>query len=175
MKTLKNLFLLLLSISMFTLTSCSSDDDGGSNGGASSGTISAKVDGSNFSSLEISSSATIANNGLNLIIIGSNSSGKAITLTINGYEGVGTYEISGGNIFVASASYSETDVSNPTNPSTETWQSPYEDSILGEINISEETDTKIKGTFSFMCKNTLNDNSIKDITDGSFNLDKQVL
>jgi len=157
---------------LITLTGCSSDDDGGSSGGAASGTINAKIDGTNFTSMEISSSATLANSGQNLVIIGSNSSGKAITITIIGYEGEGTYEISGS--MVSSASYSETDVSNPSNPTTEIWQSPYEDSLLGEINISEETENKIKGTFNFMCKNVNGDDSIKNITEGSFDLDKQI-
>ncbi|MFD2824387.1 DUF6252 family protein [Lacinutrix iliipiscaria] len=173
MRNLKQFMLLVMTLSLVSLSSCSKDDDGGSGGSAASGTINAKVDGSDFNSMEISSSATVANSGQNLVIIGSNSSGEAITITIFGYEGVGTYEISGANINI-SASYSETDVSNPSSPTTEIWQSPYEDSVLGEINISEETDTKVKGTFNFMCKNVGGDNSVKNITDGSFDLNKQI-
>ena len=171
MRKLKQFMLLVMTMSLVTLTGCSSDDDGGSGGSAGSGTITAKVDGANFTSMEIASSATLANAGQNLIIIGSNSSGKAFAMTIFGYEGTGTYEISGSN--ANSASYSETDVSDPANPTTEIWQSPYEDSLLGEINISEETDTKVKGTFNFMCKNVNGDNSVKNITEGSFDLNKQ--
>ena len=69
MRTLKNFMLLVMTLSLATFTSCSNDDDGGSGGNAPSGTLIAKVDGTSYESWEISSSATIANNGNNLIII----------------------------------------------------------------------------------------------------------
>src|SRR5690606_9947542 len=81
-------------------------------------------------------------------------SSKAIVMTIVGYDGVGTYPIGGGaNVFtVASYVETEVDLSNPTNPEVVTWSAPYDDSVAGEINISEVTDTKVKGTFSFTAK-----------------------
>lgn len=97
-------------------------------------------------------------------------------MTVFGYEGVGTYEFTGANIAITNtASYTETDVnlSNPTASTTEIWQAPYDATLVGSISISEETDTKVKGTFSFKCKNVNGDASVKDITDGSFNLGKQ--
>ena len=69
MKTIKNFMLLVMTISLVSLTSCKSDDDGGDGGNAPSGTLTARIDGTNYQSLDISSSATVANNGQNLIII----------------------------------------------------------------------------------------------------------
>jgi hypothetical protein len=175
MKTLKQLLFLFITVSFVTYTSCSSSDDGGSPGNAASGTLVAKVDGTSYQSLEISSSATVANGGQNLIIIASNSDGKAFAFTVIGYDGVGTYPLGGGVNIFNSASYSETDVdlSNPQNSTTEIWQAPYDDTMVGELKVSEETDTKVIGTFEFTCKNVNGDNSVKTITDGSFNLNKQ--
>ena len=180
MRKLNQIMLLIMTVSLVTFTSCSKDDDGGSGGNAPSGTLVAKVDGTNYESMEISSSATITNNpsGQSLIIIASNSDGNAFSFTIFGYDGVGTYSFDGSiNTGVNVASYSETDVNlnDPVNSVTEMWQAPYENLSVGSISISEETDTKIIGTFEFDCKNIGGDQSIKNITDGSFNLGKQTL
>ncbi|MCT4629423.1 DUF6252 family protein [Winogradskyella sp.] len=177
MRTLKNFMLLLMTMSLVTFTSCKSDDDGGDGGDAPSGTLIARIDGANFQSLDISSSATVANNGNNLIIIASNSDGNAFSITIVGYSGPGTYPLGGGANIFNSASYTETDVdiSNPQNSTTEIWQAPYDDTQVGEVNISEETENKIMGTFNFNGKNVNGDQSLKDITNGSFNLDKQTI
>lgn len=92
------------------LLSCLKSDSEGGNGSASSGILTAKIDGMSFESMKVSSSATIANVGLgdNLIIIASNSDGNVFTITIFGYTGTGTYEITGANIAITNtASYSE--------------------------------------------------------------------
>ncbi|WP_417871002.1 DUF6252 family protein [Winogradskyella sp.] len=177
MRTLKNFMLLVMTLSLATFISCSSDDDGGSGGNAPSGTLVAKVDGTNYESWEISSSATIANNGNNLIIIASNSDGNAFSFTIWGYEGVGTYDFDASiisNVNVASYTETDVDLNNPQNSTTEIWQAPYDDSMVGSLSVSEETDDKLIGTFEFTCKNVNGDQSVKTITDGSFNLNKQV-
>jgi hypothetical protein len=176
MKTLKNLLVLAISISAFTFISCQSDDNGGGGGAVEAGTLTAQIDGVTFQSLEISSSATLANAGgtLNLVIIASNSDGNAFSIVIFGYDGTGTYDITGDNIAILNtASYSETDISDPMNPSTEIWQAPFDNTMVGSVSISEETDTNVKGTFSFTCKNVNGDGSVKTISDGSFDLDKQ--
>ncbi|NCO63884.1 MAG: hypothetical protein GW839_06375 [Flavobacteriales bacterium] len=176
MRQFKHIVLLITTVSLISFASCSTDE-GGEAGNAASGTLTAKVDGTSFASLEISSSATIANGGQNLIIIATNSDGNAFSFTILGYDGVGTYPIGGGANIFNSASYSETEVnlSNPTDSITELWQAPYDDTIVGELKVSEQTDSKVIGTFSFQCKNVNGDNSIKSITEGSFNLNKQTL
>ncbi|WP_179008597.1 DUF6252 family protein [Winogradskyella forsetii] len=177
MRKFNQIMLFVMIVSLVTFTSCSSDDDGGSVGNAPSGTLVASVDGANYQSMEISSSATLANNGQNLTIIATNSDGNAFSFTIFGYNGVGTYDFDGSiSTGVNVASYTETDVnlSNPQNSTTEIWQAPYENLSVGSISISEETDTNIKGTFEFTCKNVNGDQSLKTITDGSFDLQKQV-
>jgi len=172
MKT-KSLFsavlLLLVVFSSFSV-SCKSDDDGGSGGSAAEGTISAKVSGTQFNSMEMATSGTMVNAGgsTTLSILGSNADGKAINIIVNGFDGEGTYQIGGGsNIFVA-GSYMETNISNPMN--SQTWQAPYDDSVAGEVSFSSVSDSNVKGTFHFEAKNVNGDGSIKNITDGSFNV-----
>lgn len=179
MRKLIQLLFFVITPMVLTITSCSSDDDGGSSGPAASGTLTAKVDGASYQSLEISSSATIINSGpaQTLLIIATNSDGNAFSFNIFNYDGVGTYMIDGDVLTgVNVASYSETEVnlSNPQASVTELWQAPYDNLSVGSISISEETDTKVLGTFEFTCKNLNGDNSIKNITEGSFNLNKQV-
>nr|WP_321222276.1 DUF6252 family protein [uncultured Psychroserpens sp.] len=176
MRNLRQFMLFVMTVTLVTLTSCSSDDDGGEAGNAASGVMVAKVDGASFQSLEISSSATVANGGQNLIIIASSTDATAFAFTVLGYDGVGTYPLGGGANIFNSASFTQTDVdlNNPQNSTTEIWQAPYDDTMVGEINVAEETDTKIIGTFSFTCKNVGGDQTVKTITEGSFNLNKQV-
>ncbi|GAA4893012.1 hypothetical protein GCM10023311_16840 [Flaviramulus aquimarinus] len=177
MRHLKQIMLFVMVGSLLTITSCSKSDDGGGGGSAASGTLVANVGGASFQSMEISSSATLANAGgiTNLVIIASNSDGNAFAITIFGYTGEGTYDISGASLEGVTASYTETDVnlSNPQASTTEIWQAPYDDTKVGSISVSEETDSNVKGTFSFKCKNVNGDGSIKDVIEGSFDLSKQ--
>ena len=168
----KNLFNLLLTmmvvVSSFSV-SCKSDDDGGGGGPAASGTITAKVDGSSVTTIEMTTAAQLS--GGSLMVTGNDggsSLNKAFMLTIVGIDGTGTYPIGGGaNIFNV-ASYIETDVNSLD---VVTWQAPYDDSNVGEIHITELTDSHVKGTFSFNAKNA--DGNIKNITEGSFNVNLQ--
>lgn len=174
MRTLKHVTLLLMCFSLITFTSCSNDDDGGDGGGgggAASGTITAKINGSSFTSLEMTSFAnTTTGGGQTTLVMQGNTQSQAINMIINGYDGVGTYQLSDDNVF-RSASYIEPNISDPM--ATQTWNAPFQDSgVVGEIKISEETDTNIKGTFNFTCKNS-NDGTTKNVTEGSFNLNKQ--
>lgn len=174
MRTLKQFMLFTMLFGALALTSCSSDDDGGNpaNATAGEGTISAKIDGNSFTSLEITSMANKVNaGGQSTLVIQGNTQSQAFNFTLNGYDGVGTYEFTDANVFRV-ASYIEPNVSNPAN--SQTWSAPYENSgVAGEISISEETDSRIKGTFFFTGKNS-NDGSTKSITEGSFNLSLQV-
>ncbi|WP_250434651.1 DUF6252 family protein [Hanstruepera flava] len=174
MRTLKQIMLFAMVLGAFSFSSCSSDDDGGNPADttAGSGTITAKIDGSSFTSLEMTSIANkVTAGGQSTLVIQGNTQSQAFQFTINAYDGVGTYEFTDANVFRI-ASYIEPNVSNPAN--TQTWSAPYENSgVAGEISISEETDSNIKGTFFFTGKNS-NDNSTKSITEGSFNLTLQV-
>lgn len=163
------MYMMLIALALvFTATSCSKDDDGDDGGEAAAGTVKAKVDGTNFTSSSQTTTATLVNSGgtSTLSIFGSDLNGKTITLGINGsYDGVGTYNIGGGaNVFV-NATYSEASTSGVT-----AWQAPFDDTVAGEINISESSDTKVVGTFNFTAK-TSDGSSTKVITEGSFNVD----
>ena len=166
--------LLIMVTSLVTLSSCSNDDDNSGNGGsAPSGTLVAKVDGTNYQSATISSSATVANGGQNLIIIASNSDGNGFAISIFGYSGPGTYPLTGADPLITNtASYTETDISNPMN--TQIWSAPFDTTEVGSVVIEEETDSNIKGTFEFTGMNS-NDNSTKVISEGAFDLDKQTI
>ncbi|MFC4633919.1 DUF6252 family protein [Dokdonia ponticola] len=48
------------------------------------------------------------------------------------------------------------------------WVAPFDESQQGEINITSFTDSTIEGTFNFTGRNE--DQSIKTITNGSFNV-----
>lgn len=168
---------LLASTIFFTNTSCTSDDDGGGGGTAAAGTITAKVNGSTVTTLNM---VTFANQVGSMLSIQGNTGGtssKAFVLNITSFDGVGTYDIGGGTggLGLANASYTEISVnlSNPMASTTKVWQAPYTGGAkVGEIKISEATATGVKGTFQFSCKNS-DDNSTKEVTQGSFNVNFQ--
>lgn len=168
---MKKLLYLFLGLSL-TVVSCSKDDDGGDGGSAGAGTITAKVDGDSFTSMEIATTATEqTTSGVTSIRVqGSNSDGKGITLFISGFDGTGTYEIGGGDNIFTNALYLDADINNPLN--SQTWSAPYDENLAGEIQVSEKTDTNIKGTFSFKAKSG-NDDSLIEVTNGSFNVSFQ--
>lgn len=171
MKSIQQLgFLALLIISIFNF-SCKSDDDGGGGGGASAGTISAKVDGSNFESSGQLASASYVAAGQALTIIGIDMSGRSINLIVNGFDGSpGTYDIGGDNLVFVVGTYTEGSVGG-----SQSWVAPYAESgVAGEINISEfSASGSVKGTFHFRGRNQDNTSSFKEITQGAFNLTVQ--
>lgn len=170
MKIFNKTILVFMAVVAISLTSCKKDDDGGGGGQAGSGTVVAKVGGSDFKSMEGASIATQTTGGgiTKVTIQGSDASGKGIVITIHNFDGTGTYEFSDADVFVV-GTYIETDINNPQN--SQTWTAPYENSgVVGQLKVSEKTDTNIKGTFNFTGKNVNGDQSLKNITDGSFNL-----
>ncbi|WP_142784011.1 DUF6252 family protein [Changchengzhania lutea] len=171
MRHLKKFMLLVMMGSLVIFTSCSKDDDGGSGGAAGSGTITAKIDGTQFTSLNQTSFAQLTSGGgQTTLALQGNTSSQVISITMNGYDGLGTYEISDDSVFIV-ASYVEPNTNDPLN--SKIWSAPYQNSgVIGEIKISEETDTNIKGTFSFTGKNN-DDGSTKAVTEGAFNLTKK--
>ncbi|MEM6515159.1 MAG: DUF6252 family protein [Bacteroidota bacterium] len=181
MRHLKKLVLFVMVGAVISFSSCSDDDgDGGGPVTAGAGTLVATVDGAAFQSLDISSSATLASQGQfdNLIIIASSVDATAFAITVFGYDGPGTYEFDGSistGVNVASYTVTDVDLNNPQNSTTEIWQAPYENLEVGSVTITEETDTNIKGSFEFMAKNVNGDQSIIEVTNGSFDLSKQTL
>lgn len=171
MKSIQQLgFLVLLLITTLNF-SCKSDDDGGGGGNAAVGTLSAKVDGSNFEASGQLATAAYVASGQALTLYGTDMSGRNINLIVNGFDGSpGTYEIGGDNLVFVVGTYTEANTSG-----AQSWVAPYEDSgVAGEIKISEfSTSGSVKGTFRFRGRNQENTSSFKEITDGAFNLTVQ--
>lgn len=169
MKTIKFICACLLVSTSLFISSCS-DDDGGSGGTAGAGTITGKVNGTTVtSSTQLTQGSRVsAGTTTTLSMQGTNFDGKGYTFTVNNFTGTGTYEIGGSNSVFVIASYVEGNATNPLE--TAIWTAPYDDtSVRGEISFSEVTDDNVKGTFSFTAKYP-DDNSIKTITEGSFNV-----
>ncbi|MEW4924380.1 DUF6252 family protein [Algibacter sp. 2305UL17-15] len=171
MRNLKQIMLFVMMGSLLTITSCSKDDDSSGGGEVGSGTMTANVDGASYKNFNNLGQATLAttNGKKNLVIQSSNSNGQSINIVIWNYTGPGTYKIESTGLNANTAIYTETDVSNPTN--TQIWSAPYKDSAVESIKITDETDSNVEGEFSFKGKNS-GDDSVKNITDGKFNLSK---
>jgi hypothetical protein len=172
MKKMKQLGKIAFLAFALSFASCSSDSDGGSTGGtASEGTISAKVDGNTITTLAIATNATIIGSaGFQLLALsGADATGKQLTVSISSYAGAGTYGDNPNDGPFATFTYTALDLNNPSS-SNNTWIAPYEDdqSTNGTITITEQTATKIKGTFSFKGKNI--PGAFKEVTNGSFNI-----
>lgn len=160
--------LMLLFISISVLSGCSKDDDQNSQG-SGGGKMTAKIDGENFESYSVSSNAvkSASSAGTMLFLQGTNADGVGITMTVMNYTGEGTYQFGPVTSNFNTASYTETNISNPTN--TQVWSASYDTSSSGSVTISTETSSGVKGTFQFKGKNG-NDDSIKTISGGEFDL-----
>lgn len=176
MKTIKKISVLFVAtvISSFAL-SCSSSDDGGGPGDAAEGTITASVNGSTVTTLEMTTFATQVGTTLQLQGNTGGTSSKAFVFTINGFEGTGTYDLGGEAGAIGTvAIYSEivVDLSNPTAPETNNWTAPYEGGDkVGEIKVAEYVEGDyIKGTFHFEAKNQSGEDK-KNVTEGSFHIE----
>lgn len=158
MKTLKLIFAFTL---LLGISSCSdsTDEDLGLSG---EGSLTAKIDGSNFEALSVAVVATISNNVA--AIQGSNSEGEYIRLHISNYNGVGTYTTGNSISNTNSAMY------GTVNPVI-SWVSTF-DIGSGTIEVTEETDSFINGTFLFTGINSDGNTTSKTITQGTFNAPK---
>ncbi|HRP91161.1 MAG TPA: DUF6252 family protein [Edaphocola sp.] len=171
-KIIKMGIITLLGISMVSLFSACKKNNTGKNGQAAEGTINFQVDGTNVTTMAITTTATIQSNALSMQ--GSKTEGsltKAVSFVIYGYNGVGTYAFKGNAISPSLAIYSETtlDPNNPTNPESRAWVSnAINGDEVGEISISEVTATHVKGTFHF--KGLSDNQTQKEIKEGSFNV-----
>lgn len=174
MKTIKKISVLFVAtvFSSFAL-SCSSSDDGGGPGDAAEGTITASVNGSTVTTLEMTTAATVSSGVLHFQGTAGSTTSKSFSINVNGFEGVGTYDVGGGStgLGAANAAYIEivVDPSNPMNFEETIWSAPYDGGDkVGEIQVSEYVEGDyVKGTFHFTAMNP-DDNSTKNITNGSF-------
>lgn len=180
MKNFTRSFSILLFITAlsFGIISCSKDDDGGGGGSAAQGTITATVDGHRMTTMQITTLADISNQGnFKILSLQGNDSGnqpnRALSFNIIGYEGPGTYEIGQLGATTSLAQYIEVtvDPNNPTDIETNAWTTGLDANTVGEMKVSEETDTHIIGTFHFKGKSE--DGTVKTISEGSFNVKLQ--
>ncbi|GGG19219.1 hypothetical protein GCM10011344_19780 [Dokdonia pacifica] len=177
MKTIK--LVMLLCVVGLTYTSCKTDDDGGDGGNAAAGTVEATVDGASFTSDAIATMATQINaQGITTLnIVGSAlsaGSARTITLTIIGVDGEGTYPIqvsTDSGIITATATYIEASGNVGGGGIDGSWLAPFDESLAGEVNITEITDTTVRGTFSYSARSQDDESNFVEITNGSFNLD----
>ena len=153
-KTLKSILpkkaLILLLISVM-LGSCSSNDDS-SDSGDSNYVLTAKVDGVNFSRDNVVVSALNSQTDFYTILAVGDTS---IGLTLSSPVSTGTFTASETTVF----SYQQ-------NVPFIVWGANA-DAGSGTITITENTDTYIKGTFSFTGFNPA-DNTSKEVTEGVF-------
>lgn len=170
MKTFNKTILVLMAVVAVSLTSCKKDDDGDGGGSAPEGTVSATVAGNGFKS--VTAFATKAGSGgVSMIsITGVDASQRTVGLTMNGVTETGTYAIGGGANITISGSYIEIDLGSNT---AQTWQAPYDSSEVGEVNISSISNTNIQGSFFFTAKNVNGDQTLREVSSGSFNLSFQ--
>jgi hypothetical protein len=121
-----------------------------------SGTLTAKVDGSDF---DANVAAQASGGGGVLSIMGSNMVGRAINITLSSYTGPGTYAF-GGLANTSSALWQETLTSEG---GFSTFGGP---AGIGEIVITSDDGTTVEGTFFFTGRNSTGDT--RSVTEGTF-------
>lgn len=155
MRNLKKIGVLLF---LSLLISCGGSDDDNPTGGDAF--LTAKVAGVDFASMEVSVGASVSSNVL--AVQGSTANGDYIRLSIMGYNGVGTYKTGNSISSTNSAMYGS------INPIA-SWVSTF-DVGNGTIEVTEDTATHVKGTFSFVGVN--DSKGSKTITEGKFSAPK---
>ena len=151
-----------------TFASCSSDSAGTPIGVAGEGTITASVDGTTVTTMQLGTFGYVSGSGASkaLQLTGADATGKAFTLQVVGYTGIATYNVNAGNGPLAVLTYTATDFNNPQNTNN-TWVSGG-DGTTGTLTVTEYTDAVVKGTFSFKGVNQAG--TFKQISNGSFNV-----
>ena len=168
MKKIKQLGTIAFLALGLTFGSCSSDDSGSSTGGvAAEGTITASVDGNSISTMSAASFAVKA--GTLLSVTGSTLTGESISVMIYNFNGNGTYNVITGDDLGAIFTYTKIDMNNPQNTNN-TWVAPLDGNTAatGTVTVTEYTDQKVVGTFSFKGANELG--TFKNVTNGLFNV-----
>ena len=165
MNTLKTIskFILLTAVFGLTLTSCNKDDDNPVYPtGAGDYFLNAKVNDANYANSAYFAPTASISAGT-LAIQSSNDGGNSIQIRIADYTGVGMYNV-GGNVVAGYVNY--------------TTLTPFKayTSVrgTGSVEITEVTDTYIKGTFmAFSPENDENSTAAVTITDGDFKVKRQ--
>ncbi len=159
--------LLALFVSL-AVTACKKDDEGGDDPQGGEGTLTAKIDGQSFSA-DIAVQAQISDAGQTdvLAISGGTSQSENLQMIIQGFDGVGTYDLNFTNI--GTYSYLP-DPNNPDPNTVKIYISINGTQSTGEVNVSSFDGDNIKGTFSFTGYDVNNQSDSVTVTDGQFNL-----
>lgn len=168
MKKIKQLGKIGILALALSFASCSSDSSGTSIGPAGDGTITASVDGTNVTTLQLATIGIVNGTGAakTLQLSGADATGKSFSIQVMGYTGVATYSINAPTGPIAVLSYTALDFNNPQNTNN-VWISAG-DGTTGTLSVTEYTDAVVKGTFSFKGRNQAG--TFKQITNGSFNV-----
>ncbi len=160
--------LLVMTVSLVTFTSCSSDDDNDGGNNNVDEFLTATVDGTAFAAAQ--SPAVIvgaqSTNGI-LSVQGGTNTGNTISMAINGYTGVGTYTT--GDV-INNTNFIQYLTISGTTPST--WASGLASAALGTlmpgtIEVTSDDGTTVEGTFTFEGYNG-GDMTTKVVTNGEF-------
>jgi len=166
MRKLNQIMLLIMTVSLVTFTSCSSDDD---NGGATGNEfLTANVAGTNFVAAQSPSVIVGAQstNGV-LAVQGGNNNGTTINITLPNYTGVGTY-VTGDNLSNQNGiMYLELNGTTPTSWASNFATAAVGTLMAGTIEITSDNGTTVEGTFSFDGYNAA-DMTTKVVTNGEF-------
>jgi len=151
----RNLLSMLLIAGIVLLMSCNKNDDDDAGPVGSNGSISLKVDGSTWNA---SLSVQAVNAGGVINVTGSDSNAKQAGITLYGVTATGTYKVgppNQGNMLRWTEGLGQ----------TQTFQA---NGVIGDgtITVTELSDSKVKGTFSFTGFNTAQ--TSKQITEGTF-------
>ena len=166
MKTITRITSVLL-FSLFVLSACSKDDDGGTSA-AGDGELTATVDGASFESFPEATTAVESNAGgvQTLTLSGGTMDSENIQIMIIGFEGVGTYDLN--SVSLGSYTYLE-DTSNFNSAMVFTTSTGAASN--GEIKIAEYTaGGTVTGTFNFTGYLTSNTSQTVAVTNGAFNV-----
>lgn len=156
MKRLRFAALPVLALAVALTASSCEEDVPDIPGLPASGTMTAKIDGSDFNA----NVAVQASGGSGVLgIMGSNTVGKAINITLSSYSGPGTYAF-GGLANTSSALWQETLTSEG---GYSTFGGP---AGIGEIVVSSDDGETVEGTFSFTGRNS--EGNTRTVTEGVF-------
>ncbi|AFL81298.1 hypothetical protein Aeqsu_1819 [Aequorivita sublithincola DSM 14238] len=170
MKTFNKTILVLMAVLAISLTSCSSDDDGGEDPSGGTGTFSAKVDETTFTSLEGTVAGQLTSSGPTkvLAISAGTSKSENLQMIVTTFDGVGTYDLNFTNI----GTYSF--LPDPSNPDPNTvviYSTANGQPSNGQLKVSSYEGNVVKGTFSFTAYNLNNTSQSVSVTEGEYNIE----
>lgn len=150
----------LLFVSLFLVFSCDIDDNGDAAGAPVSlvnenNTVQALVSGVTFASIDTNTSAEIIDE-TTLRIVGGD--GVAfLEIIIEGYTGVGLYEVESGNPDSSlTATYT---IPSTTGEPDRVWDIISDPSSSGELMVTEASDSSVSGTFAITVLNELEEST----------------